>query len=478
MLSYIKRWAQPGKGELVVPPLCEAARARQEVLRQLLRTPASPGEEEYEQLLARVFEMATSLCNPAQKIEDEDDTPRHRCASARSGWEAIGFQASAPDREFRGGGTLGLHCLVYVLEKHSKLCRSVIEGPFPFAAASINMTLVAARLSGVVEEGDDVALDPLESDQRRISESRAQYLLASSHQGFFELHVAALEALDRARRDVDAGPMDFAGCAAAARDEMAVLLAHKPRDIASLKALVAAVPRRTSGFLMAVMLPDDGKSTRRRRKCWFTLSTGVVRWYHEGDVHCHDRRTAAIALEPGKPAGSLKLEASMTVKFNQQTHSFSVYRGDGSTALHAIAPDADAMGRWCVALSEHVALASVVPGLAKASTVKATLHSDTFPTGMPFQVVETIGIYVRSAPDVAATRTGRGLMPGDRVTVLERRRIYDPSAGPRGRSFLRLQDDLNADSWVMEHHPSTYEPILLPVDRDEPRDDSSQTKRG
>ena len=53
---------------------------------------------------------------------------------------------------------------------------------------------------------------------------------------------------------------------------------------------------------------------------------------------------------------------------------------------------------------------------------------------------------MRSAPDVAATRTGRGLMPGDEVLVLERRRVDDPALRPGGRAFLRLADGGWADS--------------------------------
>lgn len=463
MLAFLKRsWGNPAQHE-EVPPLSEAARARQEVLRGLLRTAARPGDEEYEAMLARVYALATALC------EDLDQVSRtgHRLESARAGWEAIGFQAAAPDREFRGGGTLGLHCLTYVLEHRRELCASLVRGPFPFAAASINMTLVVARLAGVVEEGDDVAVDPLETDRRRVSEARAQHLLASSHDGFFELHAAALEALDRACRDLDAGPMDFAGCADAARDEVAVLLAHEPTSSSALRALVDAVPRRTAGFLDAMALPDD-RRRRTKLRCWMTLSTGVLRWYPPHAVHSHGDARSATAF--GDPDGSFKLTKGMTVKFNQRSASLSVYRDDDDLVLHALANDDGDLERWCVSLTEHIALASVVPRglLAKATAVKATLDSETFPTSTRFKVVESIGIYVRSAPDVAATRTGKALMPGDIVAVLERRRVHDPSAGHRGRAFLRCHISGQPESWVMEHHPTTYEPILIQVVDGEP----------
>ncbi|KAJ8599806.1 hypothetical protein CTAYLR_003997 [Chrysophaeum taylorii] len=416
------------EAEPPLAPLSEGAKARQEVLRTLLRTPACVGDAAYEELLAQVYVAAMSLAGV------EACGHRDPCAS----WDAIGFQAAAPDREFRGGGMLGLHCLAFALEHRADACRAVIEGPFPFAAASINMTIVVARLAGVLEP-EEGHLDPLGIRNFRVSESRARFLLESSSRGFFELHVAALEALERARRDVDAGPMDFAGCAAAARDEVAVLLAHEPRDVPSLRRLVAAVPRRAAGFLVVF---GGGRGASRK---WFTLSTGTLRWYAEADVHAHDARSAAVALDPGKPAGTLRLAPGTTVKFNQDVGSFSVYTPDGATALHALAADKSDMERWCVALTEHAALAEIDDALALARDVRATIASE--PLDATFKVVETIGIYVRSAPDVAATRTGKALMPGDEVGICERRRLDDPSAGPRGRAFLKLKHDLG---WEVE----------------------------
>jgi hypothetical protein len=208
-MDYLRR-SLSGLSALSEPePLGEAARARLEVLRGLLRSPVVVGDDEYEGLLARVYEMAMAL---VARDADEGDaaSPNHRDAASAAGWEALGFQAAAPDREFRGGGMLGLHCLVYALEHHAGACRALLRGPFPFAAASINMTLVAARLAGVVEEGadDDVAADPFlagadpdnyaaERARRRALKStaaRCAPLLGAAHEGFFELHCAALEA--------------------------------------------------------------------------------------------------------------------------------------------------------------------------------------------------------------------------------------------------------------------------------------------
>ena len=56
-------------------------------------------------------------------------------------------------------------------------------------------------------------------------------------------------------------------------------------------------------------------------------------------------------------------------------------------------------------------------------------------------------------------------MPGARVRVSSRARVEDDAAGPTGRAFLRLVDPDGADAgWVMEHHPTTFLPILVRVD--------------
>ncbi|KAJ1455080.1 hypothetical protein M885DRAFT_521025 [Pelagophyceae sp. CCMP2097] len=483
------------------PPLSDGARERLASLRELMRTPVQIGGEEYESLLARVYEKATGLLrDPGELSPPPADAPGARCGgtdggvwfhrseAAAAGWAVVGFQATAPDREFRGGGMLGLHCLVYALEHHAEACAALLAGPFPFAAASINMTLVAARLAGVARMGadggaacvvDEFADEDAVSRRRRARHAAA--LLASGAGAFYELHAAALGALERARRDVSATQMDFAGCAAAARDEVAVLLAHAPRSAAELRGLVDAVPRRRSGFLEASLLPAG----RRRRGCkWFALSTGTLRWYDEAEVHSHSKHSAAIALNPGTPAGLLRLQPSMSVKFRNDARTLSISEcaAPGSPVLACLVAQSEMeMQQWCIALAEHISLTAHAAGRALvAAAPKPTLASDALyeakALGQRFRVCEAVGIYVRTAPDVAATRTGRALMPGDVVTVIERRRIEDASAGPRGRSFLLLlpggpselpAEDGAADKaassggWVMEHHPTSYEPILV-----------------
>ena len=123
-------------------------RTARHIVRDGAHRAAVVGDDEYERLLKEVFDATSKLLGRAPTA--------HRGPESEEGWKLAGFQATAPDREFRGGGLLGLHCLLHALEHHPATCAKLLEGPFPFAAASINMTLVAARLAG--DKDDD--LDP------------------------------------------------------------------------------------------------------------------------------------------------------------------------------------------------------------------------------------------------------------------------------------------------------------------------------
>ena len=108
------------------------------------------------------------------------------------------------------------------------------------------------------------------------------------------------------------------------------------------------------------------------------------------------------------------------------------------------------MERWCVALTEHCALAAI--DLSQRLEAGTVVSSEKF-EAVPYVVDAAVGIYVREAPDVAAPRTGRGLMPGEEVEIVERV-VVDDAKG--GRTFLRLADG----GWAMERHPSSGVPIL------------------
>lgn len=181
-------------------------------------------------------------------------------------------------------------------------------------------------------------------------------------------------------------------------------------------------------------------------------------------------------LCPGTPAGLLRLKPAASVKFKTENCSVSISEDGERPLCYFLARDTAEMEQWCIALAEHVSLmahaqgkvALAAPGLKPTLATEALYEKDLL--GQRFRVCESIGIYVRSAPDLAATRTGRALMPGTLVTCVERRRVEDTAAGPLGRSFLLLapeeqkEDNAateNCGGWVMEHHPTSYEPILV-----------------
>ena len=82
-----------------------------------------------------------------------------------------------------------------------------------------------------------------------------------------------------------------------------------------------------------------------------------------------------------------------------------------------VADEARDMERWCVALTEHCALAAI--DLSQRLEAGTVVSSEKF-EAVPYVVDAAVGIYVREAPDVAAPRTGRGLMPGEEVEIVER----------------------------------------------------------
>ena len=125
---------------------------------------------------------------------------------------------------------------------------------------------------------------------------------------------------------------------------------------------------------------------------------------------CVDARgTAASLLSPGKPGGVLRRRAGMTVKFRHEARSFSVIGGPGQDALLWLDAKEDReMEQWCIALTEHIALAALdSAALAlKARDVAATISSEDLDAY--FKVADSVGIYVRSAPYGGSDKSSNG----------------------------------------------------------------------
>jgi hypothetical protein len=185
-----------------------AARAVLSRLGREWHSAATPGDAVYEAMLERLWSA----------------TLGQRLGYEREGaaWQQLGFQRANPDSDFRGGGLLALHCLVYLAEREGAfsvgglLCERAARGEdggggqggwacsvaagesaarwladeYPVAATGINIT---AWLCQLLEVGDDPA----------AATAQTWWALLEEPDAFFELFCAAFCLLDgiwRARR--------------------------------------------------------------------------------------------------------------------------------------------------------------------------------------------------------------------------------------------------------------------------------------
>ena len=197
-------------------------------------------------------------------------------------WRVVGFYSDKPGLvDFRGAGQLGLSCLLHACRHHPTTAATLLRRTrLPFAAVSLNATLLVASLMGVAQQA------PLAHDSRgsvgaatkepqqavlqnilpwrwlippaplktsppdppaptvlpattiqyaaRPQAEVHQFLLMSYDDnnngddciGFLELHSLALHAVARVAVDSDASAMDFAAVLAAAEEDLRALLAE------------------------------------------------------------------------------------------------------------------------------------------------------------------------------------------------------------------------------------------------------------
>eukprot|EP01138_Halocafeteria_seosinensis_P005864 gb/GECG01005994.1/.p1 GENE.gb/GECG01005994.1/~~gb/GECG01005994.1/.p1 ORF type:complete len:458 (+),score=61.15 gb/GECG01005994.1/:1-1374(+) len=104
-------------------------------------------------------------------------------------WQLLGFQQEDPSYDFRGGGILGLKCLVYMAREHTTQTRSILftgdqTRHLPFALASINLTAALAKALGIAHFTKSI-------DRQK----RSYWPLFEHNSAFHELHFIALLAL-------------------------------------------------------------------------------------------------------------------------------------------------------------------------------------------------------------------------------------------------------------------------------------------
>jgi len=68
-------------------------------------------------------------------------------------WKTFGFQGVDPATDFRGAGAFSIRNLLYLNEAYPQLYKTMLQCDYPFAAASINCTMILLTLLGLKRAG-------------------------------------------------------------------------------------------------------------------------------------------------------------------------------------------------------------------------------------------------------------------------------------------------------------------------------------
>ncbi|EQC28792.1 hypothetical protein SDRG_13474 [Saprolegnia diclina VS20] len=210
-----------------------------DVLRTDLKTHCTPSETVYEALLQELWTTVFSQ----SAIPGMDHTPFTRDGD---GWLQLGFQRSNPDTDFRGGGLLGLKCLVYVCHMHMDKMAYIFADQvpnagqrwYPVCVAGINLTCM---LAGLLKLGDGSFAETSDNCWRLFEEPSA----------FYELYFYAFLKMDQIWHRSQATFMQFGDVLKATKKLVRYALAQGPTSLAEVTAFTESIH------------VDDFKITRR-----------------------------------------------------------------------------------------------------------------------------------------------------------------------------------------------------------------------
>ncbi|OQS04244.1 hypothetical protein THRCLA_03514 [Thraustotheca clavata] len=217
----------PKKGKLTIPEpnvLLEL-----NVLRTDLKTPCKPGDEVYEALLLELW-SSVYLQNAILSM------PSNPFVRDGEGWLSLGFQRSNPDTDFRGGGLLGLKCLVYVCSMHMDKMSFIFQEQvpqsghrwYPVCVAGINLTCM---LAGLLKLGDGSYEETEENYWRLFEEPSA----------FYELYFYAFLKMDQIWHRSQATYMQFGDVLKATKRLVRYALAQGPTNLTEFAAFTEKV---------------------------------------------------------------------------------------------------------------------------------------------------------------------------------------------------------------------------------------------
>lgn len=199
-----KLWLKPGKWSNPSEPVLGTMQSHFSLLKQ----PCVSGESAYEELIKDLWHaiysqqpfhressrssigFAIDEANSFDSSDDVDALNELQFERVGETWSRLGFQRPDPTTDFRAGGMLALHCLVYFASHYTaqavKMVTSQVPGShentYPWGPAGINITCMVARLfwkfdGQIVRErsvnwplfGDDEAFYKVFSEGTRVA---------------------------------------------------------------------------------------------------------------------------------------------------------------------------------------------------------------------------------------------------------------------------------------------------------------------
>lgn len=130
-------------------------------------------------------------------ISFPDQDPPPNLKSKR--WQAVGFQGENPRTDFRGGGVVGLQCIVYFFTAFRNNKDEILdkgEEYFFLAASAINLSFALLKVLNLLEGAAPTSLRQYEGTPAAFK--NFMRVFAEDKKAFYELHshlLIALEAL-------------------------------------------------------------------------------------------------------------------------------------------------------------------------------------------------------------------------------------------------------------------------------------------
>jgi hypothetical protein len=219
----------------------------QGIIRELqILIATSYNDRDHEPLLQRMFD--------ASGVESLFGIPYARTGEH---WQWIGFQGCDPATDVRGGGQLGLECVVFFLERHALIARAMQESRATDRSAGENYPWVSAGigLTRALAAAFDV-LTPHGAPMREFTRKTHWHLLHSV-EDFERLFCCLFVLLDRVWQEEHATYMDYPRVMKIAQQRLANILSRAPASVADVERVVDARMCPETEYSVLPILEDE-----------------------------------------------------------------------------------------------------------------------------------------------------------------------------------------------------------------------------